>query len=72
MAKYKNKKRGSNRSAQKKNGRRRSGRRYGELQKFAYRLGQVQRGMENPDSLISESYLNGCQKPEKKPKKTLF
>ncbi len=46
--------------------------RYSEQEKFAYRLGQVNRGLKNPNSLISESYVNGRTPKEKKPNKTLY
>ena len=46
--------------------------RYTEVEKVAYYMGQVQRGLKNPDSLISDSYKAGSTKKERKPKKTLF
>lgn len=43
-----------------------------ELTSLAYKMGQVQRGLQNPDSLIKESYDRGNAKLEKRKKKTLF
>ena len=45
---------------------------YSELEKLAYRMGQVKRGLKNPDSKISESFGNGCAVRERKPRKTMF
>lgn len=45
---------------------------YSELEIPAYRMGQVKRGLKNPDSKISASYENGCSVKERKPRKTLF
>lgn len=42
-----------------------------ELRKLAYNLGQVQKGLKNPDSQISASYNAGMNK-QKKEKKSLF
>ena len=42
------------------------------LRDFARKLGQVQRGLQNPDSQISASYNYGLEKHSRKPKKTLF
>ena len=42
------------------------------LTSFAYNMGQVQRGLSNPNSMISESYAKGQKTPEKKNKKSLF
>jgi len=35
-------------------------------------MGQVQRGLNNPDSRISSSYKNGLTPPERKKRKSLF
>lgn len=43
-----------------------------ELTSFAYKMGQVQRGLQNPDSKISSSFERGKMKPEKRQKQTLF
>ncbi|MBQ8357361.1 MAG: hypothetical protein IJX39_06075 [Clostridia bacterium] len=45
---------------------------YNDLQRFAYKMGQIERGRKNPDSLITESYNNGKTPREKKQKKSLF
>lgn len=41
-------------------------------EKFAFRLGQVNRGLKNPDSRISESFANGQKPKDKKQKKSLY
>lgn len=41
------------------------------LTKLAYDMGQVQKGLKNPDSKISESFKAG-EKSQKRVKKTLF
>jgi len=46
--------------------------RYSELEKLAYKLGQISRGRENRDSLISASYNAGAAERERRPRKTLF
>ena len=46
--------------------------RFSEQEKFAFRLGQVNRGLKNPNSLISESFANGQKPKDKKPKKSLY
>lgn len=51
---------------------RRKQKKYSELETLAYRMGQVKRGLKNPDSLITESYNNGCTVKEKKAKKSMF
>lgn len=45
---------------------------YSAQETFAYRYGQVMRGLKNPDSLISESFNNGQKPKDKKPNKTLY
>ena len=45
---------------------------YTELETFAYRMGQIKRGLKNPDSKISASFNNGCAVKEKKAKKSMF
>lgn len=42
-----------------------------EIKSFAYKMGQVYRGLDNPDSQVAASYNNGLKKVEKK-KKPLF
>lgn len=46
--------------------------RYTEQEKIAYRMGQVQRGLKNPDSKISASYNKGFKPSAAKPKKSLY
>lgn len=41
------------------------------LRKLAYDMGQVQKGLKNPDSQITASYNAGINK-QKKEKKSLF
>ena len=43
-----------------------------QLRKLAYQMGQVERGLKNPNSQISESYNNGKELKRKSTKKTLF
>ena len=45
---------------------------YSELEKLAFKLGQVQRGLRNPDSRVFESYNNGKKSPMKKRRKSLL
>ena len=45
---------------------------YTEQEKFAYKLGQAMRGLENPDSRISESYNNGKKPKTVKARKPLY
>lgn len=47
-------------------------RKYSEVEKIAYRMGQVQRGLKNPDSLVSAAFTAGVTVPVKKERKTLF
>ena len=64
MARYKrNKKRTYNKKA-----------RTAQIKKFAYNMGLVERGLKNPDSMISSAYNRGKVEREKKAhkKKTLF
>ncbi len=44
---------------------------YTETEKIAYHLGRVKKGLQNPDSKISESYRNGCSSANKT-KKSMF
>ena len=43
-----------------------------QLKKLAYQMGQVERGLKNPNSQISESYNNGKHAKRKNTKKPLF
>lgn len=65
MARYykKNKKKKYNRKA-----------RTAEIKKFAYNMGLVERGLKNPDSMISSAFKRGETQREKTEhkKKTLF
>lgn len=45
--------------------------RYSQVEKIAYRCGQVKRGLTNPNSKITQSYNNGL-KGFKSNTKTLF
>ena len=47
-------------------------RRRNDLTFLAYKMGQVERGLKNPDSKISESFNRGATAPQKRVKKTLF
>ncbi len=61
-----------NKRRNKRRSNRRAGSKSTELRRLAYKMGQVQRGLENPDSLISASYEAGNTKHERSPRKTLF
>ena len=54
----------------KKNYKRKS--KYSEPEILAYKLGQIQRGLNNPNSKVYESYNNGMQVKQPAPKKPLF
>lgn len=45
---------------------------YCAQEKFAYIFGQVTRGLNNPESRITESFNNGKKVKDKKPKKSLY
>lgn len=45
---------------------------YTDVEKFAYNLGLVQKGLKNPDSRVTESYQNGLKVQETKKRKSLF
>lgn len=46
---------------------------YTEVEKFAYQLGLVKRGLKSPQSRITDSFNKGVNsKKEKAPKKSLF
>ena len=46
--------------------------RYTQVEKTAYLMGQVERGLKNPNSRITASYENGSREPNKRVKKPLF
>ena len=43
-----------------------------QLKKLAYQMGQVERGLKNPNSQISASFNNGKQVKKRSAKKPLF
>lgn len=45
-----------------------------ELEKLAFKMGCISRGLKNPNSLVRESYNNGLNPKvkEKKPKRTVL
>lgn len=45
---------------------------YTEVEKMAYMMGRVERGRNNPNSRITDSYNNGLKEPVVKVKKPLF
>ena len=55
----------------KKNFGRKRTRKYTEVEKLAYRMGQVKKGLQNPDSLVCASYERGLNS-QAKPRKALF
>ena len=46
-------------------------RKFTQAEKLAYQLGQIDRGLKNPNSRVSESFNNG-RKATKRTKKPLF
>lgn len=46
--------------------------RYTQVEKMAYHMGQVKRGLANPDSRVFASYQNGCRGKSTRNKKPLF
>ena len=67
---------GNFKSYKKRNKTRRNGRsskkRYSEVERAAYLYGQVQRGLDNPNSKITASFERGKKKPKKVVRKPLF
>lgn len=45
---------------------------YTELERMAYNLGKVKRGLNNPNSRVFESYNNGCTGKTAKNRKPLI
>ena len=45
---------------------------YTELERMAYNLGRVKRGLNNPNSRVFESYKNGCTGKTTKNRKPLI
>ena len=43
-----------------------------ELRDLAYKMGQVERGRKNGDSILAADFNRGATKPTKKDRKTLF
>ena len=43
-----------------------------EVERIAYHMGQVKRGLANPNSRVYASYVNGCNGKTRKNKKPLF
>ena len=75
MARSRNRRRSTSYSRKRRNSFSRSKgrvRRRNDLTTLAYKMGQVNRGLKNPDSLIAESYNRGATKPHKREKKSLF
>lgn len=60
MARYKNSKKRSRKQ------------RFTQVEKTAFLMGQVERGLKNPDSRISVSYERGTKEPTKRQKRPLF
>ncbi len=67
-----NRNHGKTRTVGKSRSTRKPRRKYSEVEKMAYRMGQVQRGLKNPDSLITAAFNAGTIVPTKKERKTLF
>ena len=45
---------------------------YSETEKLAFKMGQIERGIKNPNSKVYESYQNGLKDTKPKTKKTMF
>ena len=45
---------------------------YTELERMSYKLGMIKRGLNNPDSRVYESFVNGCNGVTTKKKKSLI
>ena len=45
---------------------------YTQIEKLAYRMGQVKRGLSNSNSRVYESYQKGCNSKTTKQRKPLF
>lgn len=45
---------------------------YTEAEKLAYKLGQIEVGLKNSNSKVSESYIKGANSTKIKEKKPLF
>lgn len=45
---------------------------YTELERMAYNLGKVKRGLNNPNSRVFQSYKNGCTGKTTKNRKPLI
>jgi|GEM_PF-3823716 len=63
MANYRNRQRQSQRHGQRQ--RRNTGVSAKELKEFAYKMGRVEKGINNPDSQIFESYHRGASHSKK-------
>ena len=61
--------RSSNRTFSTKKSKKRS---YTELERMAYSLGKIKRGLNNPNSRVFESFKNGCDGKTTKNRKPLI
>ena len=48
------------------------GKKYTQVEKLAYQMGKVKRGLKNPNSRVYASYVNGCTGKSSSNKKPLF
>lgn len=71
MAK-KSKRRYSTYKSKRRSVRRKRGYSKSDLKDLAYKMGLVKRGLNNPNSQVTEAYNRGLVKPEQKEKKTLL
>lgn len=51
---------------------RKSKSKFSQTEKLAYSMGQIARGLKNPNSKVYESYQNGLTDRKSKSKKTMF
>ena len=49
-----------------------SKKKYTEVERLAYNMGRIKKGLSNPNSRVYESYVNGCQGKTTKNTKPLF
>lgn len=45
---------------------------YTEVERLAYNMGRIKKGLSNPNSRVYESYVNGCKGKTTKNTKPLF
>ena len=51
---------------------RKTKKKYTEVERLAYNMGRIKKGLQNPNSRVYESYVNGCNREITKNTKPLF